>query len=144
MLGPTVGAAVVLGVLALILWAVALWVSWGGECPEPSVQDGGLDKGAAVWPPAAQCVHPNGTTFWHQALPWATWAIGALVVAAAAILLTGLVAAIRDLWRPAPAIPQRSLAFLEASLPDRDPAGGAPASREEPASSEREPPAMAA
>ena len=38
-----------------------------------------------------------------EALPWATWLIGALILAAAAVLLTGLIVAIRDLRRPAPA-----------------------------------------
>src|SRR5206468_508992 len=95
LLGPTVGSAAVLAVCALVLWGVALWVSWGGSCPNSSATTGGLDKGISVWPPAAQCTNANGGTFWHQALPWATWVIGALILIAAAVLLTGLIVAIR-------------------------------------------------
>ena len=108
LLGPTVGAAVLLGISAFILWAVALWLSWGGECPQPSARSGGLDKGIHVWPPAAQCVDQDGSAFWHQALPWA-WAVGVLIAAAAAILLIGLAVAIRDLRDPTPAAPSRGV-----------------------------------
>jgi hypothetical protein len=144
LLGPTVGAAVVFGVFALILWGVALWISWGGGCPDPSPANGGLDKGISVWPPAAQCVDSHGGTFWHEALPWATWFIGALVVAAAAILLVGLIVAIRDLRRPAPAATPRSLAILEAPLPHGGPAGGDPPMRRGVEADERDSSAMAA
>jgi hypothetical protein len=144
LLGPTVGVAVVLAVSALIVWAVALWVSWGGECPGPSAQSGGLDKGIAVWPPAAQCVDQHGNAFWHEALPWAPWVVGILIAAAAAILLTGLVVAIRDLRRPAPAALPDSLALLETQFPHHGPPGDPPPSREEAGRAERDPPAVAA
>jgi hypothetical protein len=143
LLGPTVVAAAVLAVFALVLWAVALWVSWGGECPNSSPRSGGLDKGISVWPPAARCLDPHGNSFWHQALPWAPWAIGVLVLAAAAILLTGLVVAIRDLRRPAAVGPPRSLATLGALPPAQPPRGQHCASKEA-ASADRDPPAMAA
>ena len=143
MLGPTVAAAVVLAAFALLLWAVALWVSWGGACPNPSPRSGGLDKGISMWPPAAQCLDPHGDSFWHQALPWAPWAIGVLVVAAAAILLTGLVVAIRDLRRPAAAAAPRALAVFEA-LPPAQPPRGRRGPAKEAASGDRDPPAMAA
>jgi hypothetical protein len=113
--------AVVLTISALILWGVALWVSWGGSCPNASQTTGGLDKGISAWPPAAQCTNAHGGTFWHEALPSATWLIGALILAAAAVLLTGLIVAIRDLRRPAPAR-RASLGRLEAAPPY----GGAP------------------
>jgi len=92
----------VLAVAAFVLWGIALWVSWGGSCPNSAHTTGGLDKGISLWPPAAQCPTGHGGTFWHEALPWATWLIGALILAAAVVLLTGLVASIRDLRRPAP------------------------------------------
>src|SRR4051812_2360149 len=116
LLGPTVGSAVVLAVFAFVLWGVSLWVSWGGSCPN-SEASAGLDKGISVWPPAAQCANPHGGTFWHEALPWATWVIGGLIVIAAALLPTGPIVAIPDLPPPppgaaAPAPPPRG-----ASLP---------------------------
>jgi hypothetical protein len=144
LLGPTVGAAAVLGVFALILWGAALWASWGGGCPNPGPASGGLDKGISVWPPAAQCVDAQGGTFWHEALPWATWLVGALVVAAAAILLVGLIVAIRDLRRQGPVAPSQSSALLEASLPHGGPAGGDPPIRRDVATDERDSSAMAA
>jgi hypothetical protein len=117
-LGPTVGSAVVLGVAALILWGVALWVSWGGSCPSSSkTTGGGLDKGISVWPPAAQCTNAHGGTFWHEALPWATWVIGTLIVAGAAVLLIGLLVSIRDLTRPAQPADQPTLRRVQASPP---------------------------
>ena len=127
LLGPTVGSAVVLAISALVLWGVALWVSWGGSCPTAGQTTGGLDKGISVWPPAAQCTNAHGGTFWHQALPWATWMIGALILAAAAVLLTGLIVSIRDLSRPTPAAegPPR----MRASMPLEGPAGGYPTRR---------------
>ena len=144
LLGPTVGAAVLLGVSAVILWGVALWLSWGGECPNPSAQSGGLGKGVHVWPPAAQCVDHHGDTFWHQALPWAPWVVGVLVAAAAAILLTGLAVAIRDLRSPAPAAPPRSLPLMEASYAYGGPPTDPPAASGDDERDERDPPAMAA
>jgi hypothetical protein len=143
LLGPAVAVAVVLAVLALILWGAALWVSWGGGCPNPSAGGGGLDKGIAVWPPAAQCLDAHGNPFWHQALPWAPWAIGVLVMTASATLLTGLVVAIRDLRRiGAPGTP-RSVTTLGA-LPPGQPPHGRRQAPEEAASAERDPPAIAA
>jgi len=141
LLGPTVGVAVFLAVSALIVWGVALWFSWGGECPSPSAQSEGLSKGADVWPPAARCIDPQGNAFWHQALPWAPWVIGFLVIGAAAILLTGLLVAIRDLRRPAPVAVPRSLELLQASFPGDRPSGGEHA---EAAPAERDPSAIAA
>jgi len=131
LLGPTVGLAVVLAISALVLWGVALWVSWGGSCPNASQTTGGLDKGISVWPPAAQCTNAHGGTFWHEALPWATWVIGALILAAAAVLLTGLIVAIRDLRRPAPAAGGASLGRLEAAPPYGGAPDGSRASRHE-------------
>jgi len=130
LLGPTVGLAVVLTISALILWGVALWVSWGGSCPNASQTTGGLDKGISAWPPAAQCANAHGGTFWHEALPSATWLIGALILAAAAVLLTGLIVAIRDLRRPAPAR-RASLGRLEAAPPYGGAPDGSRASRHE-------------
>jgi hypothetical protein len=135
---------VVLAVSALILWAVALWVSWGGECPQPSQANAGLDKGISMWPPAAQCVDQGNATFWHQALPWAPWVIGVLVLAAATILLIGLVVAIRDLRRPAPAASPHAVSLVEATIPGGGPAGGHPSARGDLGADERDPPAMAA
>jgi hypothetical protein len=128
LLGPTVGSAVVLAIFALILWGVALWISWGGSCPNASQTTGGLDKGISVWPPAAQCTNAHGGTFWHEALPWATWLIGGLILAAAAVLLTGLIVAIRDLRRHAPAA---SLRRLEAAPPHAGAPDGSRAPRRE-------------
>jgi hypothetical protein len=128
---------------ALILWAVALWVSWGGECPTPSPRDGGLDKGISVWPPAAQCLDRSGDPFWHQALPWATWIIAVLIAAAAAILLAGLVAAIRDLRRPAEPASPRAIRLPEPSFGHPGPVGDRP-TRDDASRAERDPPAMAA
>jgi hypothetical protein len=142
LLGPTVGMAVVLAFSALAVWGAALWFSWGGECPGSSAQSGSLDKGISVWPPAAECVDQQGNSFWHEALPWATWVAAMLVAAAAVILLTGLVVAIRDLRRPAPAVSPH-VALLEASFAD-DRRGGPSRPREEAARAEREPPAIAA
>ena len=124
LLGPTVGSAVVLAVSGLILWGLALWLSWGGSCPNSSETTGGLDKGISVWPPAAQCSNPHGGTFWHEALPWATWLIGALILAAAVVLLTGLIVAIRDLRRPAPAASRAAVPLLPAAGPYAGPPGG--------------------
>lgn len=129
LLGPTVGSAVILAVCALVLWGVALWVSWGGSCPNSSKVTGGLDKGISVWPPAAQCNDAHGGAFWHEALPWATWAIGALILAAAAVLLTGLIVAIRDLSRPVAAAGPGSRQ-LEASSPYGGAPGGQPAAHD--------------
>jgi hypothetical protein len=143
LLGPTVGAAVVLTGCALVLWGVALWVSWGGECPQANQLNAGLDKGISVWPPAAECTDPQGATFWHEALPWAPWLIGGLIVAAAAVLLMGLVVAIRDLRRPAPAATPSAVALFEAPLPLGGPAGDSPG-RGDLETGERDPPAMAA
>jgi hypothetical protein len=143
LLGPTVGSAVVLAVCALVLWGVALWVSWGGSCPSSSKITGGLDKGISVWPPAAQCNDAHGGTFWHEALPWATWVIGALVLAAAAVLLTGLIVAIRDLSRPVGA-EGRGLRQLEASSPYGGAPGGHPAAPHDADADEAERRAMAA
>jgi hypothetical protein len=141
LLGPTVGAAVVLAVCALVLWGVALWVSWGGSCPNSGRTTGGLDKGISVWPPAAQCTNAHGGTFWHEALPWATWVVGAMVLAAAAVLLTGLVVAIRDLSRPAPA-GGPALRQFRASAPHGGTPDGQRATRHEADEAERR--AMAA
>jgi hypothetical protein len=105
--------------------------------------NGGLDKGIAVWPPAAQCGDPQNGTFWHQALPWAPWVIGVLIAAAAAILLIGLLVTIRDLRRPAPVAAPRAISLLEGSLPHGGPAGGPP-TRGDVEAGERDPPAMAA
>jgi hypothetical protein len=69
--------------------------------------------------------------------------VGVLIGAAAVILLTGLVVAIRDLRRPAAASP-RALTGLQASLPSGGPVGGQRPARERPASAEGDPPAMAA
>ena len=128
LLGPTVGSAVVLAVSALILWGIALWVSWGGSCPSSSSTGGGLDKGISVWPPAAQCTNAHGGAFWHEALPWATWVVGALIVAAAAVLLTGLIVAIRDLRRPA-AGSAEATSQSYAAVPHGGPTGGYPSAR---------------
>jgi hypothetical protein len=142
LLGPTVGSAVVLTAGALVLWGVALWVSWGGSCPSSSKTTSGLDKGISVWPPAAQCSDAHGGTFWHEALPWATWAIGALILAAAAVLLTGLIVAIRDLSRPV--AEDAGMPQLEASSPYGGPPGGHPAASHDPDADEAERRAMAA
>lgn len=144
LLGPTVGAAVVVATGAFILWGVAIWLSWGGDCPGSGAGGGGLEKGIAVWPPAAQCLDRQGDPFWHQALPWAPWVIGVLITAAAAILLTGLVVAIRDLRRPAPVSSARALPLLEASFPSGGPAGGHRERHDDARGAERDPPAMAA
>jgi hypothetical protein len=133
----------VLAVSAFVLWAVALWASWGGGCPQPNPSDGGLDKGISVWPPAAECVDRQDGTFWHQALPWAPWLIGVLIAAAAAILLVGLIAAIRDLRRPAPATMPRALTLMETSVPRGGPTGGRPSTHGDEAG-ERDSSAMAA
>jgi len=117
LLGPTVGSAVVLAISALVLWGIALWVSWGGSCPNSAHATSGLAKGISVWPPAAQCPTAHGGAFWHEALPWATWVIGALILAAAAVLLTGLIVSIRDLRRPSPAAEEASLRRLEPAPP---------------------------
>jgi hypothetical protein len=118
LLGPTVGSAVVLAVSAFVLWGIALWVSWGGSCPNSIETGGGLDKGVSVWPPAAQCATTHGGTFWHEALPWATWVIGGLIVTAAGVLLIGLIVAIRDLRRPATATAVASMPRLGAGRHD--------------------------
>jgi hypothetical protein len=143
LLGPTVGSAVVLAVSALILWGVALWISWGGDCPGGSKLDEGLDRGITVWPPAAEC-SGGGATSWHQALPWAPWVIGFLVMGAAAILLTGLIVTIRDLRRQAPAATQGPISVLERPLSGGGPSGGDPYPRGDVEADERDPPAMAA
>jgi len=124
LLGPTVGSAVVLAVSAFILWGLALWLSWGGSCPNSGETSGGLDKGISVWPPAAQCTNPHGGTFWHEALPWATWLIGALILAAAVVLLTGLIVAIRDLRRPVPATHRAAMPLLRPTGPYAGPPDG--------------------
>ena len=130
---------------ALILWAVALWASWGGDCPASARLDEGLDRGIAVWPPAAECPGGgSGATLWHQALPWAPWVIGVLIAAAATILLIGLVVTIRDLRRPALATTPGALSVLEGPLPGRDPSGHDPYPRGDIDADERDPPAMAA
>ena len=144
LLGPTVGSAVALAISALVLWGIALWVSWGGSCPNPSQTTGGLDKGISVWPPAAQCTNAHGGTFWHEALPWATWLIGALILAAAAVLLTGLIVAIRDLRRPAPAVAGASPRRLEAAPPYGSTPDGHRAARQEVDAGEGDGRAMAA
>jgi hypothetical protein len=128
LLGPTVGSAVVLAVFAFVLWGVALWASWGGSCPN-SEASAGLDKGISAWPPAAQCANPHGGTFWHEALPWATWVIGGLIMIAAAILRTGLIVAIRDLRRPAQVAAAPTAPLRDASLPGGGPSGGYPTTR---------------
>jgi len=143
-LGPTVGAAVVVATGAFILWGVAIWFSWGGECPAAGSRGGALDKGMSVWPPAGECLDRHGDSYWHQVLPWAPWVIGVLIVAAAAILLAGLVVAIRDLRRPAPTASPQALTLLEASFPSGGPIGGRPAARDDTDTAERDPPAMAA
>jgi hypothetical protein len=102
------------------LWGIALWLSWGGSCPNSAHTTGGLEKGISVWPPAAQCPTSHGGTFWHEALPWATWLIGALVLVGAAVLLTGLVVSIRDLRRPAPAAESMGLRQVEPAPPYGD------------------------
>jgi hypothetical protein len=104
-------------------------LSWGGSCPSSSEVTGGLDKGISVWPPAAQCNDAHGAAFWHEALPWATWAIGALILAAAAVLLTGLIVAIRDLSRPV-AAPGPGARRLEASSAYGGAPGGQSAAHE--------------
>jgi len=144
LLGPTVGAAVVLATAALVAWGVALWFSWGGDCPAPGTKGGRLGDGVQAWPPAVQCTDQHGNAFWHQSLPWAPWVVGILVAAAAAILLTGLVAAIRDLRRSVPAASPHSPGLLEVRFtPDGNP-GNRPRARDEATDAEREPPAMAA
>jgi hypothetical protein len=144
LLGPTVGSAVVLAVCALVVWGIALWVSWGGSCPNASQTTGGLDKGISVWPPAAQCTNAHGGTFWHEALPWATWLIGALILAAAAVLLTGLIVAIRDLVRPSPAAETARPRRLESIPPDAGGPDGNPEAGRETKAEEAERRAMAA
>ena len=129
---------------ALILWGIALWASWGGSCPQPNAGDGGLDKGVSVWPPAAECVDRHGGAFWHQALPWAPWLIGALIATAAVVLLIGLAVAIRDLRRPATGALAETVSAREAWVTDRGPGGDLPPTRGEVQADEREPPAMAA
>ena len=130
---------------ALILWAVALWVSWAGDCPGSGRLDEGLDRGIAVFPPAAECpAGGSGATFWHQALPWAPWVIGFLIAAAATILLTGLIVTIRDLRRPAPAATPGALSVPEGPLPGRGPSGQDPYPHGDVEADERNPPAMAA
>jgi hypothetical protein len=143
-LGPTVGVAVVLAVSALSLWGVALWLSWGGDCPGAGSQNAGLGRGVSAWPPAAQCLDSQGNAFWHQALPWATWVVGLLIAAAAAVLLTGLIVAIRDLRRPVPAASPRAGSLRWASFPPGGPDDGRPLAVDEAADAERDPPAMAA
>jgi hypothetical protein len=110
--------------LAFALWAAALWTSWGGSCPQPSPQSSGLDKGISVWPPAAQCIDKQGDPFWHQALPWAPWVIGVLILSAGAVLLAGLIVAIRDLRRPAPVAAGSAMRLLETSSTGGGPSGG--------------------
>jgi hypothetical protein len=142
-LGPTVGVAVVLAVSALSLWGVALWLSWGGDCPGAGSQNAGLGRGVSAWPPAAQCLDSQGDAFWHEALPWATWVIGVLIAAAAAVLLTGLIVAIRDLRRPAAVASPRALGLRQAPFPQGGPGDGHRLAADE-AAAERDPPAMAA
>jgi hypothetical protein len=57
--------------------------------------------------------------------------IGALILAAAAVLLTGLIVAIRDLRRPAPAARGASRGRLEAAPPYGGAPDGSRASRHE-------------
>jgi hypothetical protein len=83
-------------------------------------------------------------TFWHQALPWAPWLIGVLIAASAAILLVGLIVAIRDLRRPAPAAMPEALTLMETSVPHGDPTGGGSPTRGDMEADERDSSAMAA
>jgi hypothetical protein len=55
--------------------------------------------------------------------------IGGLIVVAAAILLTGLIVAIRDLRRPAQVAAAPTAPLRDASLPDGGPSGGYPTTR---------------
>jgi hypothetical protein len=145
LLGPTVAAAVVFAVFALMLWGAALWVSWASDCPRGFRLNEGLDQSIRVWPPAAECTGGTGdATFWHEALPWATWLIGALVVVAAAILLFGLMVAIRDLRRPTPSSASSFPPLPETSLPRGGPAGGNSPMRRDVNADERDSSAMAA
>jgi hypothetical protein len=83
-----------------VVWAVAVVTTWAGGCPNAAPQDlTGLDRGISTWPPGAQCATTptSHEVFTHQALPWAPWAVTTLIVAAAAVLLIGLLAAIREL-----------------------------------------------
>ena len=100
LLGPAIGASGLLAFTGLVIWAVAVVTTWAGGCPNADLQDpNGLDRGISTWPPGAQCgTTPNShEVFTHQALPWASWAVTTLMVAAAAVLLVGLLAAIREL-----------------------------------------------
>jgi len=144
LLGPTVGVAVVVAAGALILWGVAIWLSWGGDCPTSGAGGGGLEKGISVWPPAAQCLDQQADPFWHQALPWAPWVIGALVLAAGAILLTGLLVAIRDLRRPVAVPSGHPVSAVETWPSSGGPSGSQAYARADTASTDRDPPAMAA
>ena len=73
-----------------------------------------------------------------------TWVSTILVAAAAVILLIGLVVAIRDLWRPAPAVSSRSLRLLEASYAHEGLPQEQSGSRDAARGAERDPPAIAA
>lgn len=100
LLGPAIGASGLLAFTGFVIWAVAVVTTWVGGCPNADLQDpNGLDRGISTWPPGAQCgTTPNShEVFTHQALPWASWAVVTLMVAAAAVLLIGLLASIRTL-----------------------------------------------
>jgi hypothetical protein len=144
LLGPTVGVSAVLAICGLALWGAAVWLSWGGECPGAASGGKGLGKSVAVWPPAAECVDQHGNSFWHQALPWATWVVAILVAAAALILLMGLVVAIRDLLRPAPAVSAAPLSLLETSHAQQGLPQGRAGVRDEGEAAEPDPSAIAA
>jgi hypothetical protein len=85
---------------ALVLWLVAVSVSWVAGCPRSSAV-AGFDGGVSAWPPGANCLRDTADSgqFVYEALPWAEAAVVALLVLGTIMLAAGLLGAVRGLRR---------------------------------------------
>jgi hypothetical protein len=85
--------------VALILYMGALVGSCQSDCP--TVQRGigqpeGLDKGIDFWPPASQCLEPDGGSYLWEAVGWADPVVLGLLGASGVVLLLGVIVDVRD------------------------------------------------
>jgi hypothetical protein len=100
-LGKAIGASVALLMTTVALYGIALLIAHGAECPGRGYEPTGLDKPISPWPPGAEC-SPSTSPGTHHGLaieepiPWLKWAIVWFGLGAPVVLMTGIVAEIRD------------------------------------------------
>jgi hypothetical protein len=118
-LGRGIVAGGLFAAAALIMWLVAISVSWLSACPGRAAA--GVAEGVSGWPPGSRCVADGSGTFVHQAMPWAGAAIVVLLALAVIVLLAGIVGAARGLRQREERLWPPRVADARLLSPDEEP-----------------------